>query len=104
MLRRNIDGVLSKWKESRVRLPLLVRGARQTGKTSSVIHFGKTHFENTVTVNFEERPEFSECFTSMDVTEIIEKISILADSDIIPGKIQTHEIQWMSETKFLIAA
>ena len=62
MLRRNIDTVLSEWKTSRT---LLVRGARQTGKTFSVMHFGKTHFNHTVAVNFEERPEFSECFTSI---------------------------------------
>lgn len=86
MLKRNIDKVLSEWKNSRTRQPLLVRGARQTGKTFSVMHFGKTHFNHTVAVNFEERPEFSGCFTSMDITEIIEKIAILAGSEIIPGE------------------
>ncbi len=86
MLRRNIDTVLSEWKTSRTRQPLLVRGARQTGKTFSVMYFGKTHFNHTVAVNFEERPEFSECFTSMDIREIVEKMAILTGSEIIPGQ------------------
>lgn len=86
MLKRNIDSVLTEWKTSRTRQPLLVRGARQTGKTFSVAGFGKTHFKSTVAVNFEERPEFSECFASMDVREIVEKISLLSDSEIIPGQ------------------
>lgn len=86
MLKRNIDLVLSDWKTSTTRQPLLVRGARQTGKTSSVIHFGKTSFNNIVIVNFEENPEFSKCFSSLDVFDILEKISILAGVEIIPGK------------------
>ena len=54
---RDIDPELVKWKESRSRRPLLVRGARQVGKMYSIIEFAKVAFENHVAVNFEERPE-----------------------------------------------
>lgn len=86
MLKRHIDNIFSQWKTSRTRQPLLVRGARQTGKTASVMRFGQVHFDHNVSVNFEEKPEFSQCFTSLDVHEIIEKISILSGSEIIPGR------------------
>ena len=83
---RDIDPELVKWKESRSRRPLLVRGARQVGKTYSIIEFAKVAFENHVAVNFEERPEFSMCFQSLDVKEIMEKISVLSGSEITAGK------------------
>jgi hypothetical protein len=75
---RDIDPELIEWKESRSRRPLLVRGARQVGKTYSIIEFAKVAFENHVAVNFEERPEFSMCIQSLDVKEIMGKISILS--------------------------
>ena len=83
---RDIDPELVKWKESRSRRPLLVRGARQVGKTYSIIEFAKVAFENHVAVNFEERPEFSMCFQSLDVKEIMEKISVLSGFKITAGK------------------
>jgi len=58
-MKRTIDPILKQWKDSRVRQPLLIRGARQVGKTYSVTAFGKREFENIVTVNFEERPQLS---------------------------------------------
>ncbi len=86
MLKRKIDAELKKWYKSPIRRPLLVRGARQVGKSFSIQQFGKTSFDNCVTVNFEERPEFAECFSTFDITEILEKISILDSRTIIPGK------------------
>ena len=84
--RRDIDESLRQWKQSRSRLPLLLRGARQVGKTFSVVKFGRRHFRNCVVVNFEERDEFSACFTTFNIPEILEKISILTASEITPGK------------------
>jgi len=63
-MKRAIDQILKQWKDSRVRQPLLIRGARQVGKTYSVTEFGRTAFENTVSVNFEEQPELSRCFSA----------------------------------------
>ncbi len=84
-MKRRIDQILRQWKDSRVRQPLLVRGARQVGKTYSVNEFGRTAFENTVSVNFEEQPELSRCFSDFDPKGIIDRLSILTRMTISPG-------------------
>lgn len=43
LLKRKIDGVLAQWKENPEHLPLIVKGARQIGKTESIRQFGKQH-------------------------------------------------------------
>ena len=86
VLKRKIDQKLVKWKTSPSRRPLLIRGARQVGKTYSVTRFGKEQFGNCVTVNFEERPELARCFETLIVDEILERIAILTDSEIKPGE------------------
>lgn len=85
-MERRIDKFLNQWKNSPIRQPLLVRGARQVGKTYSVTDFGKRQFENTVCVNFEEQPEFEGCFTEYDPKAVIDRISILTNQSIEPGK------------------
>lgn len=74
------------WKDMPGRKPLLVRGARQVGKTYSVETFGKAHFENTVSINFELQPIFKNCFVDLDPLKIVDAISILSQQTIIPGK------------------
>ena len=85
-MKRKIDPILKQWKDSRVRQPLLIRGARQVGKTYSVTVFGKREFENIVTVNFEEQPELSRCFSDFDPKGIIDRLSILTRMIISPGR------------------
>ena len=85
-MERSIDSTLGQWKNSRIRQPLLVRGARQVGKTYSVTAFGGKAFENTVIVNFEEQPEFSRCFSDFNPKAIVDRISILANATIRPGR------------------
>ena len=55
-IQRRIDQQLLEWKQGNVRKPLLLRGARQVGKSSAVRHFGES-FEHYIEVNFEKRPE-----------------------------------------------
>jgi predicted AAA+ superfamily ATPase len=86
VMKRTIDQILSQWKHSRVRQPLLIRGARQVGKTYSVTDFGKRAFENIVSVNFEEQPEMSRCFSDLDPKGIIDRLSILKRMTISPGR------------------
>ena len=85
-MKRIIDGNLKQWKNSRVRQPMLVRGARQVGKTYSVTAFGKAEFDNVVSVNFEEQPELNNCFSDFNPKAIIDRISILTRSVIQPGR------------------
>ena len=43
---RKIMGFLEAWKENEHRKPLILQGARQVGKTYSILEFGRTHYEN----------------------------------------------------------
>lgn len=51
--------------EKKNRMPLLLRGARQVGKSYIVNKFGETHFENLVSVNFEQDPWLAPCFNNL---------------------------------------
>ncbi len=51
-LRRKIDSFLTEWKKDRERNPLIIKGARQIGKTESILHFANANYENVVYVNF----------------------------------------------------
>lgn len=57
-LRRKFDDFLENWKSDRRRLPLIVKGARQVGKTECIRHFAERHYESFVEINFVERPQF----------------------------------------------
>jgi len=57
-LRRKFDDFLASWKADEARLPLLVKGARQVGKTASIRHFAKANYENFIEINFVDTPEF----------------------------------------------
>jgi len=76
-MKRDLERELFKWKEHKDRLPLLLRGARQVGKSYIVEEFGKKAFKNIVVVNFEFRPELKQCFTTLDPIEIINKLQLL---------------------------
>lgn len=59
---RKIMGFLEAWKESGHRKPLVLQGARQVGKTYSVLEFGRTHYENVAYFNFETNPRLNDTF------------------------------------------
>lgn len=61
-MKRTIDQELIKWKKESKRLPLIIRGARQVGKSFTIEQFGRNEFTSTAVVNFEVRPEFEACF------------------------------------------
>ena len=50
---RKIMGFLEAWKDREHRKPLILQGARQVGKTYSILEFGRTHYENVAYFNFE---------------------------------------------------
>jgi predicted AAA+ superfamily ATPase len=67
---RPIDTLLLEWKNSQRLKPLLLRGARQVGKSWAVKHLGET-FEYYIEVNFEKRPDMLEVFQKIhDVHEL----------------------------------
>ncbi len=85
-MRRDIEKKFEEWKNENRRYPLLLRGARQVGKSYSVRKFGKQYFENIVEINFEQNPKFKLCFNTLEPEKIIESISILSNASIIAGK------------------
>lgn len=83
---RNIDAELLGWKEANAHKPLLIRGARQIGKSSSVRHLGAT-FDSFVEVNFDKRPELKSIFThNLSPDRIVRELSAIFMTEIQPGK------------------
>src|SRR3989339_1735119 len=82
----DLENELVIWKNGRDRQPVLVRGARQVGKSYTIEEFGKQHFHNLVTVNFEFQPELKKCFTTLVPSDIINKIQLLTGSQIYDEK------------------
>ncbi len=80
-LRRKFDAFLRDWKAREDRLPLIVKGARQVGKTEAVRHFAGESYTNFVEINFVERPEFKEMTRDgFSVESIVRNMSILDPS------------------------
>lgn len=76
-LKRKIDDFLIEWKDSKSRLPLVVKGARQIGKTNAIRNFGKNCYETFIEINFALEPEFKSIFNrTFNVDEIIKEITM----------------------------
>lgn len=86
MMKRLIKYELAQWKVSRTRKPLLVRGARQVGKTHAVRECGKG-FRHFVEINFEKNPDFIAVFEkNLDPVRIINALVAMTAQPIIPGE------------------
>lgn len=85
-MKRAIDFELLRWKTHPQRLPLLVRGARQVGKSYAVEKFGKENFDSLVVANFEFQPELASCFDTLDPVRIIAKLELRTNSSIRAGQ------------------
>lgn len=84
---RLIDVYLAEWAARPMHKPLLLRGARQVGKSTAVQHLGES-FESYVEVNFEKQASFMTLFQGgdIDVRRIIPQIAAMAGKRIEPGK------------------
>ena len=77
---------LNKWKSKTTKKPLIVRGARQVGKTWLIKEFGKTAFEHTVYISFDNDQRMKELFSAgLDVTRLITGIELYAGNKIDPA-------------------
>jgi len=85
-MKRKIEEQLINWINQHGRLPLIIRGARQTGKSYLIEQLGKEHFDNYVVINFEQYPKYASCFATLDVVQIITAISLISQQKITPGK------------------
>jgi len=84
-MKREITQYLKEWKYRKDRNPLILRGARQVGKTYIIEEFAKTDFKNCLKVNLEEKPELKKLFFNNDVKRILTELSILLNEDVSCG-------------------
>ena len=85
-MKRNFEEYLKKWKSKSARKPLIIRGARQVGKTYVVEQFGKQNYDVFIKVNFEEKPELKDFFQTNDVNQIKQNLEIYFEQKIVPNK------------------
>ena len=84
---RKIMSFLEQWKKSQHRKPLILQGARQVGKTYSILEFGRTHYENVAYFNFETNPKLNETFLENISPEyLIPILSHIARQTIVKEK------------------
>lgn len=88
MLHRKITAQLEAWKAKSNKLPLLVMGARQVGKTFSILEFAQQNYKFCVEINFEKDPIYQTVFDgSLDVDELIAQISLVVPgARFVPGE------------------
>ena len=84
---RKIMQYLEQWKENPRRKPLILQGARQVGKTYSILAFGREHYENVAYFNFETNPKLNETFAE-DISPdyLIPILSHIAGQTIVREK------------------
>ncbi len=90
-LKRKVDSYLENWFNDKVRKPLIIKGARQIGKTESIRHFAKRHYENIIEINFIESPKYKSIledgYSTDDIIKNISRInpalSFIADKTLI---------------------
>lgn len=88
MLKRKIEAELLKWKNSSDNICLTIKGARQVGKTTSILSFGKLNYKNCIYMNFDINPQYCDIFEgSLEVDNILERISLMiSDAVFIPNQ------------------
>ena len=88
LLRRKVDSYLMAWKINPERKPLIVKGARQIGKTRSIEHFARENYKSVIQINFVEQPKYKNIFEDgFEIEAILKNISLLNPGfDFIPGQ------------------
>lgn len=86
-LKRKIDDYLMEWKRSNNKLPLIIKGARQIGKTNAIQYFGENNYKSFIEINFALQPQFKTIFSDgFEVDNIIKNISLkMTHSQFIAG-------------------
>ena len=80
-LKRKIDYFLKQWKEDKEHKPLIVKGARQVGKTESILHFAKENYSNIIYINFALEKKYTKILDDgYDVDSIIKNITLVNSS------------------------
>ena len=87
-LKRKVDNFLLSWKNDKTHLPLIIKGARQIGKTDAIEHFAKNNYKSVVEINFVLQKQFKSIFDDgFEVDTIIKNISFINPNfEFIPGE------------------
>ena len=87
LLKRKVDKYLEEWKESPDRKPLIIKGARQVGKTESIRNFAKNNYKSVIEINFALQKQYKDIFDDgFEVDTIIKNISLRNPNyEFIPG-------------------
>lgn len=84
MYKRKIEDRLEQWLKEPKHKPIVLKGVRQCGKTSSVLDFAGKHFKSVVYMDFREHPEYKKFFTpNLDVEQIVMRISAAMPNALI---------------------
>ena len=79
-MRRTALEALLQWKVSAERKPLVLKGARQVGKTWLMKEFGRLYYENTAYFNFDEHEEYRQFFeTTKDVGRLLQNLTLASE-------------------------
>ena len=79
--KRKIDGFLADWKNNHSRKPLIIKGARQIGKTESILHFAHENYENVVYINFVLDKKYTTIVNDgYDVETVVKNITLINPS------------------------
>ncbi len=95
-IERSLYSCLQEWKRNETRKPLIIRGARQVGKTSLITHFGKSEYENLLHVDLEREHPVRNIFSSGETVstmirqlEVIKKIPVTENTLLFLDEIQS---------------
>jgi hypothetical protein len=86
MLNRKINRYLLDWKERETRKPLVIRGARQVGKTYIVQSFAEKHFSDYIYLNLDKEVDKRQFADVVSIEDFIEKVQILLKKNVVPKK------------------
>lgn len=85
-IKRLSENVLKEWQDRTKRKPLIVRGARQTGKSRLIDEYGKENFQQVVVLNLEKEPSLKKLFENEDINALVNEIELIKGVSIVPGK------------------
>jgi predicted AAA+ superfamily ATPase len=85
-MKRLAEKDLINWKNRVDRKPLIVRGARQVGKTYLVQAFGKSCLSSVLTVNLEQKEDLHPLFNRMEAKRIVQELSLYFNQPVVPGE------------------
>lgn len=87
-LKRKVDQYLINWKNDKYKMPLIIKGARQIGKTDAIENFAKNNYKNVIEINFALQKQYKDIFEDGYEVDVILKNISLKDTNLkfIPGE------------------